>query len=416
VSEFTGERVIPGQVNDDLWAEHIARYAFARQHAGKRSLDIGCGAGYGVAELAQRGGEAYGIDVASNAVAYARINYPLSNAHFAQASATALPFRDRSFDLVTAFEVIEHLTDWRALLAEARRVLSDDGVFLVSTPNKGYYTESRAEQGPNPFHVHEFEYAEFQIVLGGFFPHVAIMLQNWSGAIAFTPAQNVLLPVDARLASTSGAAHEAHFFVAVCSAGALPELHSFLFMPCASNVMRDREQHIRLLQSELAQSKRWLEAATNERNAILKLHDAQKLELEERNIWALRLEKDWNAALERVAQVQDELQAAQARAAEVAAQYARKVGELEDESRQKTEWGIETERRLSGDLAAKCAELAETVRLLDIAEATVVERTQWAQQLQARVEGLEAQLQMIRQSRWTKLGGTVGLGPRVKAE
>jgi hypothetical protein len=29
--EFTGERVIPGQVNDDLWSEHVARYAFARR-------------------------------------------------------------------------------------------------------------------------------------------------------------------------------------------------------------------------------------------------------------------------------------------------------------------------------------------------------------------------------------------------
>ena len=52
--EFTGERVIPGQVNDDLWSEHVARYAFARRYAeGKRVLDAGCGAGYGSAELAQ---------------------------------------------------------------------------------------------------------------------------------------------------------------------------------------------------------------------------------------------------------------------------------------------------------------------------------------------------------------------------
>ena len=49
VTEFTGERVIPGQVNDDLWAEHVARYAFAARFAsGRRALDAGCGTGYGV--------------------------------------------------------------------------------------------------------------------------------------------------------------------------------------------------------------------------------------------------------------------------------------------------------------------------------------------------------------------------------
>ncbi len=51
--EFTGERVIPGQVDPDLWAEHISRYAFASRFApGARVLDLGCGAGYGTAELA----------------------------------------------------------------------------------------------------------------------------------------------------------------------------------------------------------------------------------------------------------------------------------------------------------------------------------------------------------------------------
>src|SRR5579862_6259747 len=154
VSEFTGERVIPGAVNDDLWAEHIARYAFARRFAtGGKTLDIGCGTGYGIAELAGASEFAVGIDIAQEAVAYARTNYPLPNAAFLRASASTLPFRPGSFRLITAFEVIEHLDDWAALISEARRVLHPDGVFLVSTPNRLYYTDSRGEEGPNPFHV-----------------------------------------------------------------------------------------------------------------------------------------------------------------------------------------------------------------------------------------------------------------------
>src|SRR5262249_18916198 len=54
LAEFTGERVIPGQVDVDLLNEHVARYTFAaRLSRGKRVLDAGCGEGYGSAELAR---------------------------------------------------------------------------------------------------------------------------------------------------------------------------------------------------------------------------------------------------------------------------------------------------------------------------------------------------------------------------
>ena len=44
-------------------------------------------------------------------------------------------------------------------------MLHPNGVFLVSTPNKLYYAESRAKDGPNPFHTHEFEFEEFRDAL-----------------------------------------------------------------------------------------------------------------------------------------------------------------------------------------------------------------------------------------------------------
>src|SRR5712692_7460444 len=106
--EFTGERVIPGQVNDDLWSEHVARYAYARRYAeGRRVLDAGCGTGYGSAELAQSAASVTGLDVAPAAIEFARANYPLSNLSFIVGSSIAAPFAAKSFDLVVAFEVIE---------------------------------------------------------------------------------------------------------------------------------------------------------------------------------------------------------------------------------------------------------------------------------------------------------------------
>jgi len=130
--EFTGERVVPGQVDADLLNEHLARYAFAARLArGRRVLDAGCGTGYGSAELAATAFSVIGADLAADAVDYARAEYRLPNLRFEQASCNALPHRDAIFDMVVAFEVIEHLPRWREFLLEARRVLASNGLFIV---------------------------------------------------------------------------------------------------------------------------------------------------------------------------------------------------------------------------------------------------------------------------------------------
>jgi len=186
--EFTGERLIPGQVSDDLLNEHRARYVFAARLAGARHvLDAGCGAGYGSAELAHVAASVIGADTAADAIAFARENYRLPNLHFERASCDALPHPDGSFDLVVAFEVIEHLESWPEFLLEVRRVMSPHGQFVVSTPNKSYYTESRGREGTNPFHVHEFEFEEFRSELLAVFPEVALFLENHVEGIAFQP-------------------------------------------------------------------------------------------------------------------------------------------------------------------------------------------------------------------------------------
>ena len=278
---FTGERVTPGEVEPDLWNEHVSRYHFAALFAeGKSVLDAGCGIGYGTALLASHAAEAVGFDISPDALSYAAANYP--TARFLAGSAIAFPVPDHSVDLVTVFEVIEHLPDWQALIEEAHRVLNQQGVLIVSTPNKPYYSETGAEARPNPLQVHEFELEGFEEALGRVFPFVRILAQNHQECILFTGEQSAQSGL-----SFTGAAPDlanAHFFIAVCARQPI-EIPSFTYVPSIANLLREREHSIRSLNAEL-------HAARLEHATLLEAHRRLQEELDRQNSWARSLDRE----------------------------------------------------------------------------------------------------------------------------
>ncbi len=97
----------------------------------RRILDVGCGTGTMVRELA-RYGRVEGVDADPEAVAFCR-ERGLRNVRQVDGEA-ALPFESGSFDLVTALDVIEHVDDDDAMLRELARVLIPGGLLLVSVP------------------------------------------------------------------------------------------------------------------------------------------------------------------------------------------------------------------------------------------------------------------------------------------
>jgi len=412
LGEFTGERVIPGQVDTDLWNEHFSRYAFASLFAaGKTVLDLGSGSGYGSAELARTAASVIGVDISAEAVTYANSHYSIANLSFFQHSCTQLPWPDQGFHFITAFEVIEHLANWRDMLKEVRRLLSPGGTFLVSTPNKLYYADQRREAGPNPFHEHEFEYEEFREALSEYFPRVEMLLQNRTEAFVYSSPDARGIDPRVRLEKGGSDASTAHFFVALC--GTELESRSFVFVPSAGNLLRERELHIGRLSSEVALKDKWLVGMTAERDQLLKQHEATLGQLEERSRWAQSLESELDLTRNRVVALQDDFAKEQEAAREVACAYEAKVLELERDVSEKAAWALDTEQRMTSELEAKCNELAEAVRLLDRAEATVEERTRWAQDLDSRLQTASAQLAMIRSSKWVRLGRSAGVGPKV---
>lgn len=411
--EFTGERLVPGQVDQDLYNEHISRYAFANRLArNKRVLDIACGMGYGSAALAGAAASVIGMDISEEAASAARALYREPNLQFIAARAQQIPFADHSFDLIVAFEVIEHLSDWSALLLEARRLLSPGGQFIVSTPNLHYYAETRKVAGPNPYHLHEFEFHEFRKELTAVFPSVTLFLQNHVEAISFQPASgSSILAAESANDRIIAQPEASHFFVAVCALTHQTGAPQYLYLPSATNVLREREQHIAKLEDELLQKDVWLNELKAKHAELHSLHQDQAAELVKNTQWALTLQTTLTTSQERNAQLQDELQEQQTAAAAVVEGYEGKVASLEAELAERTERALVLQRQLESQLDAKVTELGACVELLHQAEATVEERTLWAQQLQATVQHLQDTLTTAQGSRWLRLGRTLGIGP-----
>jgi arsenite methyltransferase len=103
-------------------------------------LDVGCGTGFPTLELAQRLGPAAsvtGIDPWAAALARARRKakiWGIENVTFIDGDATAMPFRDRSFDLIVSNLGLNNFTEPAAALAECRRV-SRPGAHIALTTN-----------------------------------------------------------------------------------------------------------------------------------------------------------------------------------------------------------------------------------------------------------------------------------------
>jgi ubiquinone biosynthesis O-methyltransferase len=411
LSEFTGERVIPGQVDVDLLNEHMARYTFAARLArGKRVLDAGCGAGYGSAELARTAESVVGVDRAPEAIEFARAHYAARNLTFEEASCEALPHGGGSFDLVVAFEVIEHLENWRGFLEEARRVLAPNGQLVVSTPNKLYYTESRGPHGANPFHVHEFSFDEFRAELTAIFPHVSLFLENHVEGFTFQPHE-AGRTAEVRVDTGEPAPDESHFFVAVCANRPQTGNPTFVYVPRAANVLRERERHIDLLERELDEKNRWLAEAQRSLAEMTREYAKVESELDASNRWAETLNRELEDRRVRVAELQTELAEEQEKAREMAAAYAAKVLELEADIQSKIKWALDVEAALTKEVNKQTAELVKAVEALHRTENELRERTEWALGLQKEASGLAQQVALFQASRWVKLGRKIGIGP-----
>lgn len=153
---------------------HRAAYVRAAGMAeGLNVLDVGCNNGYGTLVIAERCRHIIGVDVSPRAIEAAQQEHAASNVSYQLVDGDVLPFADNSFDLVTSFQVIEHVEAVIPYLREICRVMRNPGRAIFTTPNRCI----RLDPGMKPwneFHVTEYDANTLASVLSGAFATVIV--------------------------------------------------------------------------------------------------------------------------------------------------------------------------------------------------------------------------------------------------
>ena len=105
-------------------------------------LDVGCGCGLLTVEFARLNCNVTGIDPSESSIETARLHAQECelSIDYHCGFGDNLPFTDASFDVVSCCDVLEHIEDWNATIAEISRVLKPGGLFLFDTINRTAYS------------------------------------------------------------------------------------------------------------------------------------------------------------------------------------------------------------------------------------------------------------------------------------
>jgi ubiquinone/menaquinone biosynthesis C-methylase UbiE len=170
---LTGERTAPDIADENYWFQrHLIAYRFvSRLVAGARTLDAGCGEGYGADLLADSTSSMTGLDLEEPVLASAGRRYP--RVGFVRGDLQRMPFPDHHFEALVTLQVIEHLPSPRVFLTECHRILRPGGLIVVGTPNRLTFSPDGVIR--NPFHTIEFDATELAGALDPHFDSVEMM-------------------------------------------------------------------------------------------------------------------------------------------------------------------------------------------------------------------------------------------------
>lgn len=125
-----------GFIRSAIGSHFAAEPRTMRPLAGRRAIDIGCGAGLLTEPLARMGADVTGVDAAEDNIRVATAHATAGGLTIAYRYGDVSEMGLTGFDLVTSMEVIEHVADKPAFVAALANALADNGLMVLSTPNR----------------------------------------------------------------------------------------------------------------------------------------------------------------------------------------------------------------------------------------------------------------------------------------
>jgi ubiquinone/menaquinone biosynthesis C-methylase UbiE len=175
--KWSGERLETFILTRDA-VDHLHRYAIAKTYVkNKIVLDIACGEGYGSNLLREEASSVFGVDIDNETIEKAKLKYKKDNLLFQQGTTSAIPLEDNSVDVVVSFETIEHHDEHDEMMAEIKRVLKPEGITIISTPDKYYYSDDGNFK--NEFHIKELYKDDFENLIRKSFSNVQLLTQKF---------------------------------------------------------------------------------------------------------------------------------------------------------------------------------------------------------------------------------------------
>jgi SAM-dependent methyltransferase len=179
---------------------HLLRLVNFDGYAGRRVLDVGCGAGTDLARFAKGGAVVFGVDLSPSAIALARQNFEQQRlqADLREADGASLPFASDTFDLVYAHGVVQYTSNPARLVEECRRVLKPGGEAVFQVYNRISWLNALSKLMKVPLEHEDapvllkYSGGEFRALLKGFrdvriveerFPVKSRLHGGWKGTL-----------------------------------------------------------------------------------------------------------------------------------------------------------------------------------------------------------------------------------------